>query len=718
MRNTEGQPSERIRHKGGFRLLTLLAGILGIVALGSGQTVSKLSLSPASVAGGTGATGTVTISKKAPSSGFKVTLSSASTNASTASSVLVSSGATSATFAITTIAVAATTTAKIKASAGSSSATASLTIKAPTLSTLTLDPTTVTGGSSSTGTVYISSGAPTSGIVVKLSCVTSGVKVPPSVKIAGGSTHQAFTITTSAVSKTTSAKIVAALGSSSIADTLTLNPLGVSGLTLNPSTVGGGVSSTGTVTLGAVAPSGGVKVALASSSSMATVPSTVTVAGGSQSGTFAVSTKSVTSQTTVNITAKLGTSSQSATLTLTKGSTYAGNYKGSFYSTNGGGIGTVSMTISASGGISGTTTDYSTGTANQKTLTGTVGSDGSVTVSVSSSQGNGSASGRFYTNSLGALVGFLKSTNGQGGSNDVTVTVNAVGRSSQFAGVYAGTSFVPSTNALTTIGNLSITSSGAVSASDDSGSTLTGTIDAAGILKYTIQKSGGSSSSGTIYCAFDASGLLEGVTFDSQSVETDICFTKSFAGAYSLTIDSTKFDFLVNASGAVSGVAESATSPQFMSGTISSTGVVNISVTGTGGNATITGVFFPLEGAFQGTGNAQTSAGTVHWSGGGIPSQGLPYVGTYHLSLSNSTSFTATIDVNGIVTGSISGYTLVGCVVTDGSLVMAIEPTSILNASNAALLSGVFMASGTKWNGTGAFKQLSGASGTWTMAEN
>src|SRR5438445_22208 len=63
----------------------------------------------------------------------------------------------------------------------------------------------------------------------------------------------------------------------------------LSTLSLNPTTVTGGDSSTGTVTLSGPAPSGGAQVALSSSdTSVATVPSSVTVAAGATSATFTV----------------------------------------------------------------------------------------------------------------------------------------------------------------------------------------------------------------------------------------------------------------------------------------------------------------------------------------------------------------------------------------------------------------------------------------------
>lgn len=91
----------------------------------------------------------------------------------------------------------------------------------------------------------------------------------------------------------------------------------VSSVTLNPNSVAGGNSSSGTVTLSAAAPSGGVVVNLSSSDpGVATAPASVTVAAGALSAAFAVTTSSVTTATDVLITGSYNGSSASATLAV------------------------------------------------------------------------------------------------------------------------------------------------------------------------------------------------------------------------------------------------------------------------------------------------------------------------------------------------------------------------------------------------------------------
>lgn len=90
----------------------------------------------------------------------------------------------------------------------------------------------------------------------------------------------------------------------------------LSGLTLSPTTLIGGESATGTVTLGEAAPSGGVSISVTSSNPAVTVPASVTIAAGKSSGTFTVATVGVAAAESVQVKATVSTSSLSAALTV------------------------------------------------------------------------------------------------------------------------------------------------------------------------------------------------------------------------------------------------------------------------------------------------------------------------------------------------------------------------------------------------------------------
>lgn len=90
-------------------------------------------------------------------------------------------------------------------------------------------------------------------------------------------------------------------------------------LTLNPTSVAGGPgnTSTGTVTLSAAAPAGGIVVNLSSANpTIAGVPATVTVNQGSLTANFTITTTAVTMQTDVVISATYNGTTRNATLTV------------------------------------------------------------------------------------------------------------------------------------------------------------------------------------------------------------------------------------------------------------------------------------------------------------------------------------------------------------------------------------------------------------------
>ena len=191
-----------------------------------------------------------------------------------------------------------------------------------TLSTLSLAPTSVTGGESSTGTVTLTAGAPAGGASVLLSSSDTGAAtVPSSVTVPEGQTRADFAVSTSSVSADAAVTISATYGGVTRTAALTVQPAAapaLSRLDLDPTTVTGGASSTGTVTLTAPASSGGAAVALGSSNTdVATVPPSVTVAAGQTRATFTVSSSPQEFDQSSAISASYGGASASVILSVT-----------------------------------------------------------------------------------------------------------------------------------------------------------------------------------------------------------------------------------------------------------------------------------------------------------------------------------------------------------------------------------------------------------------
>ncbi|MCU1241707.1 MAG: hypothetical protein JWO71_2433 [Candidatus Acidoferrum typicum] len=195
---------------------------------------------------------------------------------------------------------------------------------APTsLASVSVNPPSVTGGNSSTGTVTLSGPAPSGGAQVALSSSnTTAARVPASVTVAAGATSATFAVSTSAVASSTSVVISGTYGGATKTGSLTVTPTPapsstLSSLTLNPSSVVGGAQfSTGTVTLSGLAPAGGAQVMLSSSNGAASVPASVTVPAGASSVTFRVNTSAVLVPIAATISASYNGTTRTADLSV------------------------------------------------------------------------------------------------------------------------------------------------------------------------------------------------------------------------------------------------------------------------------------------------------------------------------------------------------------------------------------------------------------------
>lgn len=192
----------------------------------------------------------------------------------------------------------------------------------PNLSSLVLNPSSITGGQSATGTVTLTATAPSGGVVVTLSSANPAASVPSSITIPANSSSASFTISTTTVTTTTAGNITATYSGASKSATLTVNPpapAAISSLTLSPSTIVGGSAATGTVTLTKAAPAGGIVVNLTSSNSIrAKVPATVLIPAGALSQVFNITTTATKQKTNVRITASYAGVNKSATLTIVR----------------------------------------------------------------------------------------------------------------------------------------------------------------------------------------------------------------------------------------------------------------------------------------------------------------------------------------------------------------------------------------------------------------
>jgi LmbE family N-acetylglucosaminyl deacetylase len=187
--------------------------------------VDSITVTPGSVTAGAAATGSITLQNSAPTSGTTLSLSSNSGAATVPATVTVPAGAYGVDFAIQTSPVQAATTATISAGFASGTRTTPLTVTPIVPSALSLSPPTVPGGANVQATVSISAPAPAGGFSVSISTSNlASTAVPSSVLVLAGATSVQFTVSTAAVSATTTATITASANGATVNAPVTLLP--------------------------------------------------------------------------------------------------------------------------------------------------------------------------------------------------------------------------------------------------------------------------------------------------------------------------------------------------------------------------------------------------------------------------------------------------------------------------------------------------------------
>ena len=186
--------------------------------------LSGITTNVAAVTGGVAVTGTVTLTRAAPTGGAVIVLASSPTTVGTVpASVTVPAGATSVTFTITTRTVTAASTLTVTGTYLGVAKAVSITVHPVRLvSTLKLNPTSVKGGTNSTGTVTLTGPATEAVVVTLTSGTTTVARVPTSVTVPAGATTATFTITTLTQTATRTSIITARTGTTSRTATLSV----------------------------------------------------------------------------------------------------------------------------------------------------------------------------------------------------------------------------------------------------------------------------------------------------------------------------------------------------------------------------------------------------------------------------------------------------------------------------------------------------------------
>jgi hypothetical protein len=191
------------------------------------------------------------------------------------------------------------------------------------ISALSVDPSQVSGGAKSTGTVTLAFPDPGNTTVLLFSSDTSVATVPSSVIVPGGAQTATFPISTNAAAPPMIVQITAWTQNTPRSANLSVNPARPAGPSLTsvsviPSTLTGASPATGTVKF--TGPTDAYTVQLSSSNpALVRVPSETVVNQGKSTGAFPVTTSAVSANTTVTITAKWFDITRTTTITLTPG---------------------------------------------------------------------------------------------------------------------------------------------------------------------------------------------------------------------------------------------------------------------------------------------------------------------------------------------------------------------------------------------------------------
>jgi hypothetical protein len=206
----------------------------------------------------------------------------------------------------------------ITATLNSGSASAQFTLQPPSLKSLTISPSTISGGAQPQGIVMLNGQAPAGGAVVTLTSNSPAVSPPASVLVEAGSFSASFPIPSSAVTANTVTIVTASYGGASAQAQVTLTPQQPpSSLTLSPtSTTGRGGSSFATVTVASPSSTDQILQVASSNPAVASVPNGVMIPAGSTTGGFNISTSSVSTQTVVTISVSGGGVIKTADLTV------------------------------------------------------------------------------------------------------------------------------------------------------------------------------------------------------------------------------------------------------------------------------------------------------------------------------------------------------------------------------------------------------------------
>lgn len=291
---------------------------VGTVTLNVVVSVKAITIPPTTITGIATVPAFVELTSAAGPGGAVVNLTSDSTLlALSKPNVTVPAGELTASFYLKPKMVTATQNVVISAYLNGHVRSKTVTLRQLRPSALTVNPNPVWGGASAVGRIALDGLAGQGGQEVTITDNSSFVMVPATVTVPMSASAVTFNVTSTNPSSTQSVTLTGRIGAYTVTRVFVLNRVYAQSLTLQPSTVTGGSSSTATVTLNGPAPPGGATVSIFDSSAFVTPPTSVVIPAGATSAQFTVQTVPVSFTVNCSIRATYNGVTGSASLILT-----------------------------------------------------------------------------------------------------------------------------------------------------------------------------------------------------------------------------------------------------------------------------------------------------------------------------------------------------------------------------------------------------------------
>ncbi|MCC7435475.1 MAG: hypothetical protein IT363_12380 [Methanoregulaceae archaeon] len=280
---------------------------------------AQLSFSANNLAGGVAANGIITLSEPSAVNQVWTVASSNASLVGVPATVTLTAGNTTASFPLTVGSVTAITSVSINVRHSGFISQQNLTLVPSMIQSLSISPNVVVGGVATTGTATLSGTAPAGGRLVNLTSNKTNVATVPATRtVAAGATAVTFPVTTFGVNTNQGVVITATTGTVSKTAFFAVNAPSLTSISLNPTTLRGGVTGSLTLNISGVAPLGGFSIVLFSGApGMVFLPAAASVTAGLTSRTISVPTAAVTSTAAVTVFATRSGIYRTATLTVT-----------------------------------------------------------------------------------------------------------------------------------------------------------------------------------------------------------------------------------------------------------------------------------------------------------------------------------------------------------------------------------------------------------------